>query len=185
MASRSRFAATGSDQPDGPALDFTEPVRGWPFIEDVGQTSQPGGVQPASVTARPSRSLSRLTTGPPAAPTTRTPPCTTPEVGMRYQQPHPLSEPPPRPRPYRLSPGPPCAYRPPPSGYLTPPAYAPHPPMSWQYAGGRAALEPFRGPAQRPAVIDDTAGQPQPAGLGQRGITVDHEGRHGSGAAVW
>src|ERR1700744_2442810 len=30
--------------------------------------------------------------------------------------------------------------------------------------------------ARRPAIIDDTPGQAQPRGLGQRGITVDHEG---------
>jgi hypothetical protein len=43
--------------------------------------------------------------------------------------------------------------------------------------GGRGVgdLEPFRGPAQRPAVIDSTPGQAQPPGLAQRGITVDHE----------
>ena len=34
----------------------------------------------------------------------------------------------------------------------------------------------FRGSTQRPAVLDHTAGQAQPAGLGQRGITVGHEG---------
>ncbi|MEU9504652.1 hypothetical protein, partial [Streptomyces sp. NPDC048196] len=43
-------------------------------------------------------------------------------------------------------------------------------------------LEAFRSPAQRPAVIDDTPGQTQPAGRRQRGVTVDHEGLLGIGA---
>jgi hypothetical protein len=37
-------------------------------------------------------------------------------------------------------------------------------------------LEPFRRPPQQPAIINDAPGQPQPPGLGQRRITVGHEG---------
>jgi hypothetical protein len=39
--------------------------------------------------------------------------------------------------------------------------------------GGVADLETLRGPPHRPAVLDDTPGQTQPAGRGQRGIAVD------------
>jgi hypothetical protein len=44
---------------------------------------------------------------------------------------------------------------------------------------GRGAdrdLEPLRGLAQRPAVLDDAAGQPLTPERGQRGVTVEHEG---------
>src|SRR5512139_3471291 len=40
---------------------------------------------------------------------------------------------------------------------------------------GRRALEPLSSPAQRPTLIDNTAGQPQPALRGQEGISVRHE----------
>ncbi|GHI74328.1 hypothetical protein Snoj_82460 [Streptomyces nojiriensis] len=43
-----------------------------------------------------------------------------------------------------------------------------------------ADLETFRCPPQRPAVVHDTAGQAQSPGLGQRGVTVGHEGLLGS-----
>ncbi len=46
--------------------------------------------------------------------------------------------------------------------------------------GGVADLETLRCPAQRPSVLDDTAGQAKTPGLGQRGVTVDHEGLLGS-----
>src|SRR5690606_4596988 len=46
--------------------------------------------------------------------------------------------------------------------------------------GGVADLETLGSPAQRPAVVDDTAGQAKTPGLGQRGITVGHEGLLGS-----
>src|SRR5512135_1832620 len=39
----------------------------------------------------------------------------------------------------------------------------------------RRALEPLSRPAQRPPIVDDTAGQPQPALRGQEGISVRHE----------
>jgi hypothetical protein len=45
--------------------------------------------------------------------------------------------------------------------------------------GGVADLETFRGPAQRPAVVDDTPGQTQPAGRRQRGVTVEQRGPPG------
>lgn len=48
--------------------------------------------------------------------------------------------------------------------------------------GGVADLEAIRGPPQRPAVVHDTPGQTQPAGRGQRGITVGHEGLLAVGA---
>ena len=48
--------------------------------------------------------------------------------------------------------------------------------------GGGRDLEPFRGPAQRPAFVGDASGQVQPPGLRQRDITVDHEDLPGSGA---
>ena len=54
------------------------------------------------------------------------------------------------------------------------------PPLS---RGGRD-LEAFGGPAQRPAVFHDAAGQPQPSGLGQGCITVDHEDLSGAGGDV-
>jgi hypothetical protein len=43
-------------------------------------------------------------------------------------------------------------------------------------SGGDRYLKPFRGPAERPSVLDDAAGQTQAAGLGQGCITVGHEG---------
>ena len=40
---------------------------------------------------------------------------------------------------------------------------------------GRRHLKPFRRPAHRPAVINNTPGQPQTTQLRQRSITVRHE----------
>jgi hypothetical protein len=48
------------------------------------------------------------------------------------------------------------------------------------HLGGEAAA--IRGPAQRPVILHDTAGQAEPPRLGQRGITVDHEDLPGTGA---
>ena len=42
--------------------------------------------------------------------------------------------------------------------------------------GGVRYLEPLSSPPHGPAVFHDAAGQAQPPGLGQRGITVGHEG---------
>jgi hypothetical protein len=42
-------------------------------------------------------------------------------------------------------------------------------------SGGVRDLESLGRAAQRPPIIDDTPGQAQPPGLGQRGITVGHE----------
>jgi len=44
-------------------------------------------------------------------------------------------------------------------------------PRQWDRRG-RADLEPFGRPPQRPTVIDDTPGQPQSARLGQRDVSV-------------
>src|ERR1700736_5291033 len=41
--------------------------------------------------------------------------------------------------------------------------------------GGLRNLKPLCCPTQRPAILNDTTRQPQPARLRQRGITVDHE----------
>ena len=41
--------------------------------------------------------------------------------------------------------------------------------------GGGRDLEPLGSTPQRPAIVNDTPGQAQPPGLGQRGITVGHE----------
>jgi hypothetical protein len=41
--------------------------------------------------------------------------------------------------------------------------------------GGHRYLEPLGGSPQRPALLDDTAGQQKPAPRGQQGISVGHE----------
>jgi hypothetical protein len=45
--------------------------------------------------------------------------------------------------------------------------------------GGDGDLEAFGGAAQRPAILDDTAGQAQTPEFGQRRVTVGHEGLSG------
>lgn len=42
--------------------------------------------------------------------------------------------------------------------------------------GGDRDIEALRSPAQRPLVVNDTAGQTKSAGRGQRRVTVGHEG---------
>ena len=49
---------------------------------------------------------------------------------------------------------------------------------------GRRDLEPFCRAPQWPAVVDDASGQAQAAGLGQRCVTVWHEGLSGAGVDV-
>jgi hypothetical protein len=49
---------------------------------------------------------------------------------------------------------------------------------------GRGDLEPLGRPAQWPAIVDDAAGQAQASGLGQRCVTVWHEGLSGAGVDV-
>ncbi len=49
---------------------------------------------------------------------------------------------------------------------------------------GHRDLEPFRGPPQRPVLIHDTAGQPQPARRSQRCVSVSREGLQVAGADV-
>ena len=54
-------------------------------------------------------------------------------------------------------------------------------PVALRPPGGRRPrdLEPLGGPGDRPVVVNGGTYQPEPAGLGQRRITVDHEGPPG------
>ncbi len=63
---------------------------------------------------------------------------------------------------------------------LAEPAVAVGPPLG----RSRRDLEAFCGPSQAPVVVHDAARQAQAAGLGQRCITVGHEGLSVAGADV-